>query len=130
MKIARNDAGTRAWFPTALGKKRGLGASADSAFQLLRDLGYELSERDVGSRLHPPGFQASIDHDTHGIYEAALPDLEDHFRDFVHSALGLLRTTASGEDVPTGRLRELAAERRQQDLCLRDEQRCSKSQTG
>jgi hypothetical protein len=54
IKLAKDDAGRRAWFPTALGKKRGLGASGGSAFKLLRDLGYDLSERDVGSRLCPP----------------------------------------------------------------------------
>ena len=56
------------------------------------------------------------------IFEAALPDLKGYdlgnarlFGLSVLSALGLLRTTKNGEYAPTGKLRELAAERRQQD---------------
>lgn len=56
------------------------------------------------------------------IFETALPDLKGRdlgsarlFGLSVLSALGLLRTTKNGEYAPTGELRELAAERRQQD---------------
>jgi len=49
LKVSRTDGGSRAWFPTALGEKRGLGASVGSAFKLLRDLGYKPSERDICS---------------------------------------------------------------------------------
>jgi len=58
------------------------------------------------------------------IFEAALPDLRSHDRGnsrsfglAVLAALGLLRRTTSGDYVPTRHLRELAAERRQQDRC-------------
>jgi hypothetical protein len=59
----------------------------------------------------------------------ALSDLEGYDRSSAYgfglavlAALGLLRTTKSGDYVPTGHLRELAAERRQQDRRLREEQ--------
>jgi hypothetical protein len=62
------------------------------------------------------------------IFEAALPDLEDDdlknawgFGLHVLRDLGLLRMTASGDFAPTGHLRELAAERRQQERGLREE---------
>jgi hypothetical protein len=63
------------------------------------------------------------------IFEAALSDLKYYdlgnarlFGLSVLSALGLLRTTKNGDYTPTGHLRELAAERRQEDRRLREEQ--------
>jgi hypothetical protein len=56
------------------------------------------------------------------IFEAAVPDLKGYdlgsarlFGRSVLGAIGLLRTTQNGDYAPTRYLRELAAERRQQD---------------